>query len=128
MDFRPTKANFSDISLWIKLPNFLLCCWNETRISKVASRVGISLAIDNLTTFKSRLTFARVCVKVSSKSKLLDSVSINLNRMHFEQEILYDGKPEFYKNCSSFSHEDNTCPNNPSIPLSSRIRSRSRPP
>lgn len=39
----------------------------------------VPITVDNLTTSKSRLTFARVCVQVSADSFLLDSVSLNLN-------------------------------------------------
>lgn len=128
-DFRPTKANFSEISLWIKLPNFPLCCWNPAGISKVASRVGIPLAVDSLTASKARLTFARVCVQVNTSSPLPDTIPINLNGLEFDQEVLYDWKPSFCNSCSSFSHDDNSYPKNAGNvikPPNPRNRSRSR--
>lgn len=78
-DFRPTKVNFNIITLWIKMPNFSLCCWNEHEISKVSRKVGIPITVENLTASKSCLTFAPVRVQVSADYVLLDSVSLNLN-------------------------------------------------
>lgn len=66
---------------------------------------------------------------MSTSSPLPDSKPINLNGMIFDQEIQYDWKPSFCNACSSFSHDDNTCPKSAAkatIPPVPRNRSRSR--
>lgn len=125
-DFRPSKEAITEIPIWIKLRNFPLCCWNETGLSKVASWVGVPLAVDSLTAAKARITFARICVQISTSSKLPDSVPINLNGKKFIQPIIYDWKPTVCSSCNSFSHDTQKCPQNTHIP--SRGRSRSKAP
>lgn len=109
--------------LWIKMFNFPLFCWNEAKISKVASCVGLPLTIDDLTTYKSRITFAHASIQINSPSLLLDLVPINLNEIKFNQEILYGTKPNDFH---TFYHEVFNCPIDPSKPLITCGRSRSR--
>lgn len=67
-----------EITIWIKFPNLSLCCWSDSGFFKIASKVGILLDVDSLTTNKSRITFARVCVQISPSSSLPDEISLNL--------------------------------------------------
>lgn len=108
-----TKGDVKDIPLWIKLPNLLLCSWNEAGISKVTSCVGLLLVVDNLTASKERITFTIVCVQVSSNSPLPDSIPLNLSGIKFQQEVSYDWKSKACKACHTFSYEDRNCPLNP---------------
>lgn len=91
-DFVLSKENVFEILLWIKLLNFPLCLWNATGFSKVANKVGVPLAIDNLTTTKAHITFAWICVQINPSSLLLDSIPINLNGKKIQQPLLYDWK------------------------------------
>lgn len=126
-DFRPVKEEFSEIPIWVKFPNFPLCCWNELGISKVASKIGVPLAVDSLTAAKSRISFARVCVQVSPSSSFPDFITLDLDGMEFQQPVIYDWKPVVCKTCNTFSHNFTHCPLNP-IPSTNRGRSRSRGP
>lgn len=78
-DFRPVKENFKEISLWIKFPNLHLCCWHKKGFSKIASKVGIPLAVDALTASKSCIAFARMCVQISPSSTLPEEITFKLN-------------------------------------------------
>lgn len=51
------EEDVKDILLWMKLLNFLLYYWNEVRIFKVVSCVGMFIAVDNLIASNSRITF-----------------------------------------------------------------------
>lgn len=129
-DFQPTKEIIKDIPLWIKFPNFFLCCWNEGGISKVASSIGVPLTIDSLIAAKAYISFARVCVHISPNSSLPDSIPINLNeiKFEFEQPVVYDWKLKSCSKCNMFSHKDQTCLLNPNKPPLNRGRDHSRPP
>lgn len=72
---------------------------------------------------KCRLTFARVCVQVNTTSELSDFVSIKLNGLQFDREIIYNWKLRFCKRCSSFSHDGQHCLENPTKPSPARGRS-----
>lgn len=119
-NFRPSKSEVKDIPLWIKMPNFPLCCWNVVGISKVASRVGIPLTVDALTTSKSIISFARVCVQITPQFILSESILIDLNMFKFEQKIVYDWNVSSCFKCQTFSHDDKILliPKNHSSPRS----------
>ncbi|KAI0494273.1 hypothetical protein KFK09_024405 [Dendrobium nobile] len=131
-DFILVREEFPTIPLWIKIKNFPLSCWNPEGISKIASCVGIPLAVDALTAAKTRLTFARVCVQISSSSPLPDVIYYTVDDKVFPLTVLYDWKPFPCSFCKSIMHSPNSCPQNPNpqkaeIPTN-RGRSTSRKP
>lgn len=86
--------------------------------SKGASSIGILLAIDNLTSTKSCITFACIWVQINPLSVLQNSIAINLNVIKFQQQIVYDWKPKSCHICVSISYENSSCHLHPSkIPI-----------
>ncbi|KAL0904897.1 hypothetical protein M5K25_027057 [Dendrobium thyrsiflorum] len=106
-DFVPKREEFSSIPLWIKIKNLPLSCWTPEGISKVASCVGIPLAMDALTAAKTRLTFARVCVQVKCSSPLPGEISISVDGKVSPLTVLYDWKPLPCTHCLSHPNQDN---------------------
>ncbi|KAI0529259.1 hypothetical protein KFK09_001806 [Dendrobium nobile] len=133
-EFVPVREEFPSIPLWIKIKNFPLSCWTPEGISKIASCVGIPLAVDALTAAKTRLTFARVCVQVCSTSSLPDEIYYTVDGKVFPLTVLYDWKPSHCSCCNSIMHASNACPKNPNPqpsqaePPKTRGRSSSRKP
>ncbi|XP_020678033.2 uncharacterized protein PB18E9.04c-like [Dendrobium catenatum] len=125
-DFTPVREEFPSIPLWIKIKNFPLSCWTPEGISKIASCVGIPLAVDALTAAKTRLTFARVCVQVSSASPLPDVIYYTVDDKTFPLTVLYDWKPSHCSFCNSIMHSPNTCPKNPTPQLTETSQNRGR--
>ncbi|XP_020696497.2 uncharacterized protein LOC110109654 [Dendrobium catenatum] len=133
-EFVPVREEFPSIPLWIKIKNFPLSCWTPEGISKIASCVGIPLAVDALTAAKTRLTFARVCVQVCSNSPLPDEIYYTVDGKVFPLSVLYDWKPTHCSFCNSIMHASIACPKNPNPqppkaePPKTRGRSSSRKP
>ncbi|XP_020681356.1 sporozoite surface protein 2-like [Dendrobium catenatum] len=125
-DFVPVREEFPSIPLWIKIKNFPLSCWTPEGISKIASCVGIRLAVDALTAAKTRLTFARVCVQVCSSSPLPDEIYYTVDDKKFPLTVLYDWKPTHCTFCNSIMHAPNACPKNPNPQQNDSIPNRGR--
>ncbi|XP_020695244.1 uncharacterized protein LOC110108791 [Dendrobium catenatum] len=77
-NFNPTRENFSSVSIWVKIHNLPLVCWNSEGISKRASKIGILIVVDALTAAKTRLTYARICIQVSITSSFPESVAVTI--------------------------------------------------
>lgn len=46
------------------------------RFSEVANKIGVSLAVDNLTASKFRLTVAMICVQIDQHTTLPNTITI----------------------------------------------------
>ncbi|XP_028550069.1 proline-rich receptor-like protein kinase PERK2 [Dendrobium catenatum] len=129
--FIPKRDEFTSIPIWVKIVDLPLAVWNPPGISKIASFIGHPLAVDALTARKTRLTFARVCILVTSKSTFPDEIPISLDGDDVNLKVIYDWKPTPCSGCGSLVHPPNLCPKNPQpktvIPFQPRARSKSRP-
>ncbi|PKU78722.1 Uncharacterized protein MA16_Dca000065 [Dendrobium catenatum] len=128
--FNHTRENFSSVPVWVRIHKLPLVCWNSEGISKIASKVGIPIAVDSLTAAKTRLTYARVCIQVSTSSTFPESVAVSIEGEIFKLQIQYEWKPVPCSICASLAHASTNCPSaTPSQKISippSRGRSFSR--
>ncbi|KAL0904402.1 hypothetical protein M5K25_026506 [Dendrobium thyrsiflorum] len=112
-NFHPTRENFSSVPIWVRIHDLPLVCWNSEGISKIASKIGIPIAVDSLTAAKTRLTYARVCIQVLVTSTLPDSVPISIEDEVIHLKIHYEWKPSTCSTCNSLAHPSSLCPSNP---------------
>ncbi|KAL0913108.1 hypothetical protein M5K25_016540 [Dendrobium thyrsiflorum] len=129
--FSPKREEFNTVHIWFKIHDLPLCCWTPVGISKIATKIGIPMAVDALTASKSRLTYARVCVQVDSTATYPKQIPISVTGKLFNLKIEYEWKPELCGLCKSFNHSTTSCPTNPNpppqtAPISVRGRSTSR--
>ncbi|KAL0927111.1 hypothetical protein M5K25_001268 [Dendrobium thyrsiflorum] len=85
--FSPKREEFNSVPIWFKIHDLPLCCWTPVSISKIASKIGIPMAVDALTTSKSRLTYARVCVQVDSAATYPKHIPISVTGKLFNLKI-----------------------------------------
>ncbi|XP_020685527.1 uncharacterized protein LOC110101805 [Dendrobium catenatum] len=137
--FRPKRENFTSIPIWVKILDLPLVCWNSEGISRIASKIGIPLAVDALTAQKTRLTFARVCIQVDASATFPEEIPISIEEDVFSLKIQYEWKPTICEHCKSLVHPSSACPTKPTEqpknipsnalpPPSFRGRSKSRRP
>lgn len=89
-NFQPIKEVFSSNSLWIKILDVLpLCVWNPNKLSRMAIKIGIPLAVDSLTTNKARLTYARVCIEVDKNRQRSNEIHINFKVKDISLKVQY---------------------------------------
>ncbi|KAI0492837.1 hypothetical protein KFK09_027113 [Dendrobium nobile] len=111
-NFHPTRENFSSVPIWVRVHNLPLVCWNSEGISKIASKIGIPIAVDALTAAKTRLTYARICIQVSTTSLFPNSVAVSIEGEVFNLQVQYEWKPTPCTTCASLAHPSSQCPSN----------------
>lgn len=62
-DFKHFRENFKEVPIWVKFPNFSLYCCSENGITKIASKIGVPLTIDPLTTMSNVLPLLELVLK-----------------------------------------------------------------
>ena len=96
--------------IWVRFPNLPLQCWSPLCLSKLASVIGKLVHSDSPTTSMSRLSYARVMIKVDLLAELPSSINITLsNGVSKSQKVLYKSSPRFYKQCKTLWHSNSTC-------------------
>ncbi|XP_020696682.1 uncharacterized protein LOC110109821, partial [Dendrobium catenatum] len=125
-DFVPKREEFPAIPLWIKILNLPLSLWTPEGISKLASCIGIPIAVDALTAAKIRLTFARVCVQITSSSFLPEEIFYSVEGKSYPLRVQYDWKPEKCSQCGSIMHPPTLCPKDPILKTQNVEKPRGR--
>ncbi|XP_020700569.1 uncharacterized protein LOC110112623 [Dendrobium catenatum] len=91
-------------------------------ISRIASKIGIPLAVDVLTAQKTRLTFARVCIQVDASATYPEEIPISIEDDVFSLKIQYEWKPTVCEHCKSMVHGSFLCPFKPEAATSNVIQ------
>ncbi|KAI0508116.1 hypothetical protein KFK09_014250 [Dendrobium nobile] len=113
--FKPKKEDFSSVLIWVKIHDLPLACWNSEGISRIASKIGVPIAADNLTEQKTRLTFARICVLVDCNATYPDEIRVSLDGDVVSLAVQYEWRPYPCEHCKSLMHFSSTCPSKPSV-------------
>lgn len=67
--------------------------------------MGVPICVDECTTRPLRVSFARMLVQVDVTQELPKSVAVDGSfRNIFEQPVLFEWAPLFYKNCRMIEH------------------------
>ncbi|KAL0920091.1 hypothetical protein M5K25_009199 [Dendrobium thyrsiflorum] len=111
--FRPRRENLTSIPIWIKIHDLPLACLNSEGISRIASKVGIPLAADSLTSQRTRLTYARVCVQVDCDATYLDEILVSLDGDVVSLKVQYEWRLSPCMHCKSLVDTSNFCPLKP---------------
>ncbi|KAI0507490.1 hypothetical protein KFK09_013615 [Dendrobium nobile] len=111
--FKPKRENFTTVLIWIKIHDLSLACWNSEGISRIASKVGIPIAADSLTTMKTRLTYARICVLVDCNALYPEEILVSLDGDVVNLKVQYEWRPSPCDFCKSLVHTSTYCPSKP---------------
>ncbi|XP_020697335.2 uncharacterized protein LOC110110279 [Dendrobium catenatum] len=134
--FVPKRVDFATVPIWVKIHDLPLACWNSEGISRIASKIGILVAADNLTEMKTRLTYARVCVLVDCNALYPKEIKVSLDGDVVTLKVQYEWRPFPCEHCKSLMHLSSACPSKPNLDSnpqnkelpSNRGRSHSRKP
>ncbi|KAI0488613.1 hypothetical protein KFK09_028452 [Dendrobium nobile] len=131
-NFKPVREEFSSIPIWFKILDLPLPCWTPEGISRIATKIGTPIAVDDLTADKTRLTYAHVCVQVTKDCLYPETIPITILGEPFSLKIQYEWKPMPCEFCGSIVHSPEFCPSKPptvnTVVLPKRGRSTNRKP
>ncbi|KAL7200191.1 hypothetical protein ACSBR1_032168 [Camellia fascicularis] len=104
-----TKEALTEIPVWVKFYNVPMEFWSTDGLSRIASAIGVPRFMDQLTSFGTRVSFARVCVDIKAESPLPDSFFIQCEGIKVEIRVEYQGVSVSCSHCGVFGHETKAC-------------------
>ncbi|GJT46938.1 RNA-directed DNA polymerase, eukaryota, reverse transcriptase zinc-binding domain protein [Tanacetum coccineum] len=111
-----SKLDTSKLPLWVKIYDIPLEAWNVEGISRIASRIGVLIIMDKITTsiFEKpygRASYARVLVEVDVAKGLVDSVEIWYKGLGKSMilNVEYVWRPSLCDHCKMFGHHVRIC-------------------
>ncbi|KAL2540095.1 Uncharacterized protein Adt_01073 [Abeliophyllum distichum] len=108
--FQFDDDEISLMPVWVVLPELPLAFWNPKALGKVVSQVGKPISMDNLTSTRGRLSYARVLVEVDASKELIKSVQVGLlNGKVYDQRVVFEHEPKFCTICHTFGHSRTNC-------------------
>ncbi|PKI37423.1 hypothetical protein CRG98_042209 [Punica granatum] len=104
--FQPSKASFSAVVVWARLPKLPIEFYSEKLLSKIGNRIGPLLRIDSRTCLGVRGKYACLCVQVDLTRPLPTTIWIG----DFEQPLQYEGINQLCFHCGVVGHIIQKCP------------------
>ena len=105
------NIQLTSLPIWVKFYNIPLEYWTNTCLGYIASVVGKPLHMDSLTEYRTRLSFARICIEVDLSSKFPKTARLNLgNGKYTTIKIEYPWVPHNCSHCQVFGHKISQCP------------------
>ncbi|XP_020678397.2 uncharacterized protein LOC110096680 [Dendrobium catenatum] len=97
-------------SVWIRLPNLPQQYWDECNISRIASKIGVTLWIDAQTGNWGIREYARVCIRMNLANKLQAGIWANGLNGRFYQKVEYKCIGLMSFGCGKVGHRRDMCP------------------
>lgn len=102
--------------VWVKFHNVPLSYLTRSGLSNLASGIGKPLFVDKVTEKLEPMTYARMCVKISTSTVMPSSVDVVILDEDTQLEkivsikVEYQNKPLSYSHCKTFGHSLLRCP------------------
>ncbi|XP_020696823.2 uncharacterized protein LOC110109936 [Dendrobium catenatum] len=96
-------------TIWVRMPNLSLQCWDEVNITRIASRIGKPLMMDGNLFQWGRREFARVCVRVKLDQPLPLGVWVDSISGRFFQKLEYEKVANLCFECGLIGHLKDEC-------------------
>ncbi|XP_015955607.1 uncharacterized protein LOC107479996 [Arachis duranensis] len=103
--FIPQELEVQKVTVWIRIPNLPAELYNKYFLWKVGKMLGTMLKVDDLTSIHSRGCFARLCVEIDLRKKIIPSFTALDKEFH----IQYEGLHHICFNCGRYGHRKENC-------------------
>ncbi|XP_016164986.1 uncharacterized protein LOC107607562 [Arachis ipaensis] len=104
--FIPKENEVQKVAVWVRIPNLPTELYNRYFLWKVGKSIGTMLKVDEHTSIHSRGKFARICVEIDIRKKLVPSFSA----LGKEFNLVYEGLHQICFNCGKYGHRIEGCP------------------
>ncbi|XP_039035301.1 uncharacterized protein LOC120171707 [Hibiscus syriacus] len=102
--------NLSKIPVWVHLYNVPLELFSRTDLSYIVSAIGVPLSMDSVTTSKSRLEYAKICIEIRFNDEIPKYIDVVLKEGHSTSiQVEIPWLPPSCKNYKVFGHTDKGC-------------------
>ncbi|PKU72700.1 RNA exonuclease 1 [Dendrobium catenatum] len=89
-NFSPNSLDGVSCPIWVRLPHLPLHCWDESNITRIASRIGTPLLLDGNMFRWGRREFAKAYIRVNLNSKLPSGIWVEGLHGRFIQKFEYE--------------------------------------
>lgn len=104
------EEDYSIVPTWVQLHNLPLQCWNTRAISRIASKLGKPICVDNITLERKRISYARVLIEMDTSVNPIEDFEVKLpSGIVYTQYIHYENFPKFCNYCFMFGHLRDNC-------------------
>lgn len=100
----PSKNHPASIPVWVKLHRLPLEVWTQVGFSKIGSAIGKPIHVDEATSKRRRLDYARICVEIEASDELPTDIAISVNAESVMVGVEYQWLPPRCENCKVFGH------------------------
>ncbi|VFQ96623.1 unnamed protein product [Cuscuta campestris] len=103
-------AELLNIPIWIQLPDLELRFWSLNALSKIGSLIGKPLRADKSTVQKSKMSYARLQVKVRMKQEFPEVIYFADGKDRIiSQRVKYEWCPIVCSHCEGLGHNEEKC-------------------
>ena len=103
--FQPEWKAVQKMAVWVRIPDLPMELYNQKFLWRVGERIGTMLKVDELTSIHSRGKFARICVEMDLRKKLIPSFTA-LGR---DFRVEYEGLHLICFGCGRYGHRMEHC-------------------
>lgn len=104
------EEDYNIVPIWVQLHNLPPQCWNIRAISKISSKIGKPIYVDNFTLERRRFSYACVLVEIDTCSSPTDVFDVKLpSGVVYSQYVHYENLPKFCNYCFMFGHLRDNC-------------------
>ena len=96
-----------EVTVWVRLPNLPVHCWNTQALEKIGNALG--RYIDKAEN-KGQYSCARICVEVDLEAGLPEAVKLKVGEWHHFQKLDYEQLPFKCRLCHEHGHFQRNCP------------------
>ncbi|XP_059075175.1 uncharacterized protein LOC131875158 [Cryptomeria japonica] len=96
--------------MWVKLHGLPMEFWEEDVFARIANTFGELIAIDQITTSRRRLIYARICVGVGPDTNMPEEIEIESKLGKWKQNIIFETIPFAFFHCKKVGHWAKKCP------------------
>jgi hypothetical protein len=110
LDFDPAMEVPKEVTVWVRLPNLPIHCWNLISLQKIGN--GLGKYIDRANS-KDQYSCARIYVEVDLGVGLPEAVKLKVGDWQHLQKLDYEQLPFKCRGCHEYGHFLINCPKNP---------------
>ncbi|XP_057746892.1 uncharacterized protein LOC130966140 [Arachis stenosperma] len=103
--FISQEMDVQKVAVWIRIPNLPAELYNKYFLWKVGKALGTMLKVDDLTSIHSRGRFARICVEIDLRKKIIPTFTA----LGKDFNIVYEGLHQICFSCGRYDHRMENC-------------------
>jgi len=108
-DFVPATMKSTKTQVWVRIYHLPLEYWRPRAIFSITRGPCTPLSLDDHTTRKNRVLFARMMVDIDMLSPLPDHLLVQCPDFAFVADVEYEWLPPFFSHCKMIGHELDQC-------------------